>query len=81
MNIQELQFISQHNLPIAIVLINNHSSGMIKDREKASGYNYSLHTTIDSGYGFPNFSKVADNTSSPTLKTSSCVAKLISKSN
>lgn len=60
MNIQELQFISQHNLPIAIVLINNHSSGMIKDREKASGYNYSLHTTIDSGYRFPNFSKVAD---------------------
>ena len=33
MNIQELQYMSQHHLPIAIVLLNNSSSGMIKDRD------------------------------------------------
>lgn len=60
MNIQELQFISQHQLPVAVVLLNNHSSGMIKDREKASGYDYSLHTTLDSGYGCPEFAKIAE---------------------
>ena len=36
LNIQELQFISQHNLPITTVLLNNNSSGMIRDREAAS---------------------------------------------
>lgn len=51
-NIQELQFISQHKLPITIVLLNNHSSGMIKDRELAV-YDKCLHTTLDSGYGMP----------------------------
>jgi acetolactate synthase-1/2/3 large subunit len=55
MNIQELQFIGQHKLPIYIVLLNNHSSGMIKDREEASGYDHYLHTTTESGYGTPNF--------------------------
>lgn len=59
MNIQELQFIAKHKLPIAIVILNNYSSGMIKDREQIMGYNYSLHTTLDSGYGIPNFSEIA----------------------
>lgn len=59
MNIQELQYIAQHHLPIAIVLLNNQASGMIKDREKAAGYRYSLHTTQDSGYGVPDFSQIA----------------------
>lgn len=60
MNIQELQYISQHHLPIAIVLLNNSSSGMIKDREAIAGYGYSLHTTEESGYGSPKFSIVAE---------------------
>lgn len=60
MNIQELQYISQHHLPIAIVLLNNSSSGMIKDREAIAGYRYSLHTTEESGYGSPKFSIVAE---------------------
>lgn len=59
MNIQELQFIAQHQLPIAIVILNNASSGMIKDREAMAGYAYSLHTTKDSGYGIPDFSVIA----------------------
>jgi acetolactate synthase-1/2/3 large subunit len=59
LNIQELQFIAQHRLPITIVVLNNQSSGMIKDRERAAGFAYSLHTTADSEYGYPNFNKVA----------------------
>ena len=59
MNLQELQYIAQHNLPIAIVVLNNQSSGMIKDRETASGYSYHLHTTTSSGYDAPNFLKIA----------------------
>jgi acetolactate synthase I/II/III large subunit len=59
MNIQELMFIAQHGLPIAIVLLNNHASGMIKDRETASGKNKLLHTTKDSGYGTPDFEAIA----------------------
>ncbi len=55
MNIQELMFISQHKLPIAIILLNNHSSGMIKDRETATKKHKFLHTTIDSDYGTPDF--------------------------
>ena len=58
LNSQELQFIGMHRLPIAILLINNSSSGMIKDREK-SRYDRFVHTTQDSGYGVPDFKKLA----------------------
>lgn len=59
MNIQEIQYLVQHHLPIGIVLINNHSSGMILDRELKKGYSYPLHTTKDSGYLAPNFLAIA----------------------
>lgn len=59
MNLQELQYIAQQNLPIAIVVLNNQSSGMIKDRETALGYGYHLHTTTSSGYDAPNFLEIA----------------------
>ena len=54
LNIQELHFIAQHKLPISVILLNNHSSGMIKDRERAV-YDKCLHTTEDSGYLAPDF--------------------------
>lgn len=59
-NIQELQFISTHKLPITIVVLNNSSSGMIMEREKAKHGDYLVHTTIHSGYSFPDFKKLAD---------------------
>lgn len=59
MNIQELQFISQHKLPIAIVLLNNHTSGMIKDRETIAYKGHYVHTTQDSGYGNPDYKIIA----------------------
>lgn len=54
LNIQELHYIAQHKLPIAVILLNNHSSGMIRDRELAV-YDKFLHTTEDSGYRAPDF--------------------------
>ncbi len=54
LNVQELHYIAQHKLPITVILLNNHSSGMIKDRELAV-YNKCLHTTDDSGYHAPDF--------------------------
>lgn len=54
LNIQELHYIAQHKLPISVVLLNNHSSGMIRDRELAV-YDKCLHTTDDSGYRAPDF--------------------------
>lgn len=54
LNIQELHYIAQHKLPISVILLNNHSSGMIKDRELAV-YDKCLHTTKYSGYRAPDF--------------------------
>ena len=59
LNSQELQFIGMHKLPIAILLLNNNSSGMIRDREKGR-YSRFVHTTRDSGYGTPDFKKLAE---------------------
>lgn len=59
MNMQELQFIAQHQLPILIVLMNNSASGMIKDKEKMK-YGMYVHTTVNSGYSNPNFKRLAE---------------------
>ena len=59
MNIQELQFISQHQLPIMVEVLNNQTSGMIKDRE-AVLYNHYVHTTADSDYQMPALKDIAD---------------------
>ena len=58
MNIQELQFISQHSLPITIVVINNRTSGMIRDREMHRYKGKCVHTTKDSGYVAPDFESI-----------------------
>ena len=59
LNSQELQFIGMHRLPIAILLLNNNSSGMIRDRER-NRYGRFVHTTQGSGYGTPDFKKLAE---------------------
>lgn len=58
-NIQELQFIASHQLPIYIVVINNQSSGMIRGREKLYYQGQFLHTTAASGYSVPDLEAVA----------------------
>ncbi len=59
MNIQELQFISNHEIPIKIVVLNNEQSGMIKDRQKERFQGRFLHTTFESGYSCPDIKKIA----------------------
>lgn len=59
LNIQELQFVSDNNIPISIILLNNNSSGMIKSHEKQKYGNKFLHTTKQSGYSCPNWEKIA----------------------
>jgi len=58
MNSQELQYVSQHQLPITIVVMNNEKSGMIYDREMAR-YDHSVHTCKGSGYYYPNWKGIA----------------------
>ena len=57
MNSQELQLVRDLDLPITVVILNNATSGMIRDREvDRSGF---LLTTADSGYGTPDFAALA----------------------
>lgn len=60
MNSQELEFIGREKLPISIVILNNNSSGMIKEREDKRFNSKYVHTTLDSGYNCPDFEKLAN---------------------
>ncbi|MCK9320938.1 MAG: thiamine pyrophosphate-binding protein [Bacteroidales bacterium] len=57
-NIQELQTIVRNNLPIKIVIMNNHSLGMI--RQFQDSYFNSCYQSTVWGYNSPDFSKVAE---------------------
>lgn len=59
MNIQELQYISQHQLPILVVILNNQVSGMIRDKEITGYKGKYLHSTSESGYQIPDLKEVA----------------------
>jgi len=60
MNMQELQLVAKENLPISIILLNNSASGMIRDEQERRFDSRFLCTTADSGYGAPNFKKLAE---------------------
>ena len=60
MNIQELQAVGQNHLPVTVVVINNFSSGMIKEREEKKYGSHFVHTTLDSGYGIPDLRGIAE---------------------
>ena len=57
MNIQELQTIAHHNLPIKMVVINNKSLGMIRQFQ-ATYFKSRYHSTVW-GYSAPDFPAVA----------------------
>ena len=59
-NIQELQLISLERIPIGIVLVNNSSSGMIRDREIQKYKGHLIHVTKETGYGTPDFVMLAN---------------------
>lgn len=59
MNVQELQLIAEEKLPVCIIVINNRSSGMIRDRQKVKYRSHFVHTTLGSGYGVPDIRAIA----------------------
>jgi acetolactate synthase-1/2/3 large subunit len=56
-NLQELQTIRRNNLPVKIVILNNHSLGMI--RQFQDSYFESCYQSTVWGYDAPDFEKVA----------------------
>lgn len=59
MNLQELQTVASNRLPILIAVLNNYSSGMIREHEEARyGARYLL-TTPDTGYTALDIEKIA----------------------
>ncbi len=56
-NIQELQTIARNNLPIKIIILNNHCLGMIRQFQDA--YFDSCYQSTVWGYNAPDFEKVA----------------------
>lgn len=58
LNIQELQVISYNRLPICVILMNNDSSGMIREHEEAKYAGHPLLVTRDSGYAPADAEKI-----------------------
>lgn len=58
MNVQDLHYIAQHNLPIVVVVVNNGESGMIRDKEERL-FGRLLHTTSRTGFLSPEASRIA----------------------
>ena len=59
MNLQELQTVASNRLPILITVLNNHSSGMIREHEEARYGTHYLLTTPDTGYAALDIEKIA----------------------
>ena len=59
MNIQELQTIKYHNLPIAIIIVNNDVYGIIRRRQKDLFRRRLIGVDADTGVSCPNFEKLA----------------------
>lgn len=66
MNIQELQTIVQHELPIKMVVLNNYSYGMVRQFQQS--YFQERYASTYWGYSTPDFSKVALAYGIPSLK-------------
>lgn len=60
MNLQELQAIGLEQIPIAVIVINNESSGMIRNSEQRRFHGRFLHTTKRSGYGIAGLPQIAE---------------------
>ena len=60
MNLQEIQTIVHHKLPIKIIIFNNDGYLMIKHTQKALFEGRNTGTDAKSGVSCPNFSKLAD---------------------
>lgn len=59
MNMQELQFISRDNLPIKIIIFNNHALGMIRHFQELYFESRYVQTTEQGGYSVPDFLSIS----------------------
>lgn len=66
LNIQELQTIYHHKLPIKIILLNNHCYGMVRQFQEQY-FNSRLQSTVV-GYSCPNFQEVVSAYKIPVMK-------------
>ncbi len=57
MNIQELETIALHKLPVKMVVLNNHSYGMVRQFQQS--YFHERYASTYQGYSTPDFEKVA----------------------
>ena len=60
MALQSLMLISQYNLPIKVIIINNHALGMIAQFQELYFNNITTGTTCSGGYQVPDFSSIAN---------------------
>jgi len=58
-NIQELQTIAHYRIPVKLFILNNHSYGIIKQFQEMYFNSRYEGTTPKSGYGVPDFIKIA----------------------
>ena len=59
MNLQEMQFLARERIPVKVVVINNHSLGMIRGFQEANFDKKYIHTIENGEYLAPDFSKLA----------------------
>ncbi|MEG2165701.1 MAG: thiamine pyrophosphate-dependent enzyme, partial [Ruthenibacterium sp.] len=59
MNLQELELIRREQLPVKIIVFNNHSLGMIRHFQELYFDSHFSMTTANSGYSCPDFTAIA----------------------
>lgn len=59
-NIQELQTISQYNLPITVIILNNYGYGIVKQFQDIYMNERNEGALPESGYGLPKFESIAE---------------------
>jgi acetolactate synthase I/II/III large subunit len=60
MNLQELQTIKHHNIPVKIIVINNNIYSIIRRRQKELFRKRTIGTGIEDGVSVPDFKKLAN---------------------
>jgi len=60
MNLQELVTVTKHNLPVKILLFNNHGHGMVQQTQETWLGSKYYATSLEGGLAFPDFTRVAE---------------------
>jgi acetolactate synthase-1/2/3 large subunit len=68
MNLQELQTISYHGLPIKIIVVNNNCYAVIRKRQEDLFRTRTIGTDPSNGIGCPDFEKVAESFDLPYVR-------------